>query len=159
MTDAFVDSINVPLTDAESAQHRELSSDLQFLFCENEVPTRIQWRFQQLGFSNLALFSVVGDDRAAVRTFCKEQLPLDSAEQNLSPAKKALCVLHTAQVVATWVVATQRVQEMERTAAETRSQRLPIAVPKVTIIHLRRRFETVHGRISDSLYPCTALID
>ena len=159
MTEAFVDSIAVALNDQELAAVRSMSSDLQFILCENEVPSRVQHRLHELGFTNLSLFSVLGDDRASVRAFCKDQLPLDANTQNLVPAKKALCVLHTAQVVASWVVASQRVTEMERTAAETRSQRLPVAVPKVTIIHLRRRIETAHGRIPDNTYPCTALIE
>ena len=154
-----MDSINIALTDAEKAEVRQLSSDLQFVLSENEVPLRVQLRLKELGFSNMALFSVLGDDRANVRTFCRDQLPLDPTTQNLSAAKKALCLLHTAQVVATWVMASQRVQEMERTAAETRSQRLPVTMPKVTIIHLRRRFETAHGRVSDNVYPCTSLIE
>lgn len=159
MTEALIDSLAVAFSDAERADIRRMGADLQFVLAESEVPLRIQHRLYELGYSTLALFSVIADDKAGVRTFCKEQMPLDPATGGLPAPKKAMCLLTTAQIIAAWQTAAQRVTETERVAAESRSQRLPVLVPRVTLLNLRRRYETAHGRTSDSVFPCNSLIE
>lgn len=158
-TDAFIDSVAVALTVAEEAEVRKMSPDLQFILGECEVPIRVQFRLGQLGFSTLQLFSVVADDRASFRTFVATSFPMDPAEVNLAAPKKAACQLYTAQLLAAWNTASQRVTESERISAESKSSRLPVLVPKVTLINLRRRYEADHGRVTDSLWPCANMIE
>jgi hypothetical protein len=158
-TDAFMTLMSQALSDVQLAQVRNLGADLQFVLNEAEVPPRLQHRLGELGYTTLQLLSVIGDDKASVRLFCKEQIPLNPAEQNLAPDKKAGAMLHTAQILASWQVASHRVTESEKIAAESRSQRLPVLLPKVTLVNLRRRYEATHGRILDAVFLCATSVE
>ena len=49
MTEAFIDSLGVALSDVELAGIRKIGADLQFVLSESEVPLRVQRRLQELG--------------------------------------------------------------------------------------------------------------
>jgi hypothetical protein len=158
-TAAFLTTINDVLDDAAKEQLASMSSDLCFILGENDVPLRLQVMIGNLGFKTVTLFAVMSDDRAGLRNCCATLLTLDPAEAHLSGANKARVILHTAQVCASWHSATNRFTEAERVAADSRAQRLPVIVPRSMLIALRKKFETEHGRITDSVWPCAALVE
>jgi hypothetical protein len=158
-TAAFLTTINEALDDAAKAELASMSSDLCFIIGENDVPLRLQVMIGNLGFKTVTPFAVMSDNRAGLRNCCATLLTLDPAKVNLSGANKARVILLTAQVCASWHSATKHFTEAERVAADSRSQRLPVIVSHSLLIAFRKKFETEHGRTTDSAWPSAALAE
>ena len=71
-----------PLDAAERLVLEQMTSDLQYLLAENEVPDRIQLTLATMGYKNLQMLSLIADDRPGVRTFIQTSM-LDHTEAGL----------------------------------------------------------------------------
>ena len=157
-TAALVDSIAVALTAGQHDILGELSSDLRFLLCENEVPDQVQILLHNKGYKNMTMFSVFADDRAALRTIIRTEI-VNPAEAGLTAAQSSSASLIVNQLVASWMAATQKTAEDVRVTADAKALRLPAMISRTHLIALRKRFETDNGRVPDSIFPCAALLE
>ena len=110
MASAFLATLAVPLTPAQEVSLSELSSELRFLLSENDVPEVVQLRLRILGHKTMPLFSVLADTRALVRDLVTRDI-VDAAEVGLTVMEVQQARLVSNQVVATWLVASQRLVE------------------------------------------------
>ena len=158
MAVAFIQDILVALTPAEQERLATISSDLRFIFCENELPDKVQLAVATRGYKNISSFSVWADSKAGLRTEIARSI-IDPGDQALSADQASSAQLYLNLIVASWVVASKRVDEEVRASAEAKLQRIPMMLSKVTLISLRQRFEREHGRVSDLIYPCAAMVE
>ena len=158
-TATFLGTLGTALTEAEGKQLAGMSSDMRFLLSEFEVPERVQLRSVDLGYKNLAMFSVLGDDRQAVRGALVSDFGLDAAEAGLTGDQSVLVRLMSSQVLAAWVSASARAAEEAKQSADNRLLRLPNLMSRTALTALRLKFEETHGRVSDKIYPCASLLE
>jgi hypothetical protein len=159
MAGAFIDSFALPLTPQQEDTLNQMSSDLRFILSECEVPSVLQAAISGLGYKALNLFAVLADDRAGIRTCCKDVLGIDLTDTGLTAAQLLAGRLATTQVLAAWVTAQARHAEAEKVTAENRSSRMPMTLPKSTLIAIRQRFTKEFGKVSDKLWPCSTLLE
>ena len=157
-TAALLNSLAIPLSDAEALVLQELSSDFRFLLSEFDVPDKVQIRIHTLRYRNLKTFTVIADDRAGVRAAIAADI-VDGAEANLTPDQVASARVISAQILAAWVSAGTKGLEETRAAAENKVMRLPALVTRAGLIAFRQRFEREHGRQNDATWPCASLIE
>jgi hypothetical protein len=67
--------------------------------------------------------------------------------------------LVTNQLLAAWLTASTRLSEDIRVGAETRMMRMPVPVSRTALIALRQKYEAEHGRVTDAIWPCAAMIE
>ena len=158
MASAFLASMSVPLTPAQETALSELSSELRFLMSENDLPEIVQLRLRTLGHKTMPLFSVLADTRQQVRDLVTRDI-VDAGEVGLTVLEVQQAKLISNQVVATWLVASQRLVEEIRISTDNRALRLPMVLSRPVLLSLRQRFEQEKGRTSDHLYPCSSLIE
>ena len=157
MATAFLDGLETVLTDGEKAIVKRLSSELGFLLCEFEVPLRVQLRRADLGYTSLTTFSVMADDRPGLRAAIAADIIGDMAGANAGHVAKARTI--TTGLLAAWLASAQRTTDQIRMAADNKMLRLPGVLTKPNVIALRAKYETEFGRVSDSLWPCTSLLE
>ena len=158
-TAAMINSIAIPLTDQERTTLGGMSSDLRFILSESSVPEKWQLLLMEQGYSTMTTFGVIADDRAGVRAALIADLHLNAAEANLSAEASTKVRLITTQVLAAWIAVSQRVTDEIRISSDHRMLRLPNMLTRTSVISLRQRYETDHGRVSDSIWPCVGLLE
>ena len=157
-TAAFLATVRDPMTEPERVALNAMSSDLQFLLGESDVPERLRLRLTTLGYRTVAAFSVMGDDRNGMRATLSADV-LDPAEVGLTPALAAEARLYVNYMLSAWIIATTRLTEEIHLAAQTRMLRLPAVMPRASLVALRQRYEREHGRVTDHIFPCAAMIE
>lgn len=158
MAAAFLATMVLPLTDQQRVILDGIASELRFLLAENEVPDQVQIRMHALGYKTMQMFSVIADTRNQVREIVTRDV-IDATEHGLTPVEVQQARLISNQLVACWLVASQRLIEEIRIGADNRALRLPMVLTKPALLSLRQRYETEKGRTSDHFYPCSTLIE
>lgn len=158
-TAALIDSFLLPMTAIQEAQLEMMSSDLRFILSECEVPAVLQAVIADRGYKTMNLFAVLADDRAGIRTACKDTIGIDLAEGGLTAGQILSGRLATTQILAAWVTAQARHSETEKITAENRCSRMPMTLPKSSLIALRQRFTREHGKVSDKIWPNSTLLE
>ena len=158
MASVFLATIGTPLTDQQRVELGEIDSELRFLLAENDVAEVVQLRLRALGYKTMAMFSVLSDTRAQVRETVSRDI-VDSTAVGLTVVEIQLARLISNQIVASWLVASQRLVEEIRINSDNRALRLPMVLSKPALLSLRQRYEAEKGRTSDHIYPCTSLIE
>lgn len=158
MAAAFLAAIAIPLTDVQQARLNDMSSDLRFILSEHEVPDLVTLRLIDLACKSTATFSVVADDKPGVRAMIAGDI-VDAGEVGLTPAQVTVARTITTQLMAVWMIASQRVAEEVRVSADSKALRLPAVLGRTTLIALRQRYERDHGRVPDAIWPCASLIE
>ena len=112
----------------------------------------------RMGAKSMVTFSVMADDRAALRALLATDLVNPAAAGIvLAAAKEARVII--ASVLAAWVVSSQRMADEIRLGSDSRAFRLPPILQRPVLIGLRAKFESTSGRINDNIWPCAALIE
>lgn len=158
MTAAVVASFAVALTQAEEIILATMDSDLQFLLSEFEVPVQIQLKLAILGSKSIPTFTVMADDRPGMRLAIAADL-IDATEAHLAPAVAATARTVTTALLAAWMSSEQKVAAKIRAAADGSALRLPALLSRPAIVALRQKFETAHGRVNDSVWPCISFVE
>ena len=158
MAAVLLASLGTALTAAEQVVLNTISSDLQFLLSEHEVPERIQLLLAVRGYKTMMTFSVWADDRPGIRAEIIRSV-VNPAEAGLDAAQSSAASLIVSQLLSAWILAGRRVDEEVRVSAESKLLRLPAVLSRVSLISLRQRFELENGRISDLIYPCAAMLE
>jgi hypothetical protein len=50
-------------------------------------------------------------------------------------------------------------EESNKLTSVSRASNLPIVIPKAMLVTLRKRFENLHSRVSDKIYPCAYILE
>ena len=158
-TATFLGLMATALSAPERVQLESMSSDLRFILSEFEIPDRVQLRAVVLGYKNLALFAVLGDDRPSVRTLIATDFFLNAQEPNLDADLALQARLISAQILAAWLSASTRATEEAKQSADNRLLRLPNLISRTALTALRMKYEHAHARVSDKLYPCASLLE
>ena len=158
MAAAFLQSFQVALTGPELSELDDMNSDLRFMLAENEVEDRVALRLVRIGLKSIATFAVGADDRPGFRASMVADV-VDPGALGLTAAEITIARTTVTKLVAAWLIASQRVIEETRINVDTRSLRLPAVLNRVSLIALRQRYEREHGRVSDAIWPCAALVE
>ncbi|CAE8592677.1 unnamed protein product [Polarella glacialis] len=126
---------------------------------ENVLPLRLQAKIAQKGYTSMALFSVMAAGRVELEARAVRSFLLDPAATSLTPDQVDLVEITTAKLVAAWMEAKQRFEEHNKLNSASRASNLPMIIPKALLVSLRGRFEALHGRISDKVYPCAHMVE
>ena len=156
---AVLDDLGAPLDPAENVQLEMVASDLQFLWSEFEVPAKVQAALGTAGYRAVATFGVLGDDRAGVRAALAADFSLDPALAGLSGPQAILARVTQTKVLAAWLAASVRATEETKQAADHRALRLPMVLPRSSLVSLRARYEVDFGRVSDFIWPCASMVE
>ena len=159
MAAALLANLALPLDDADRALIAGASADLKFLLDEMDVEQKAQAAVMRLGYKTIALFGTLADDRAGVRAALAADLGLDPNAAGLTPQESGRLRLLQTRLLASWLTSSTRSVEEAKSIAETRALRLPLVLPKTSLLALRRSYETEFGRQSDTIYPCAAVIE
>jgi hypothetical protein len=161
MAAAFIGALLLPIPDGapELGQLNALSADLRFILGENDLPLRLQAKVAQKGYKSMALFSVMAADRAGLEALAVRSFMLDPALVGLTPDQIDLVEISTTKLIASWMEAKQRFEEHNKLTSASRASNLPMIIPKSLLVSLRGRFEALHGRISDKVYPCAHMVE
>ena len=122
------------------------------------MPQRIQLELVGLNYKSLTTFGLMAEDSAGFRAAIKSDL-LDTAEAGLAIADIRMARLYSTQLVAAWLSASKRVAEEIRVTTDSKALRLPTMLTALILLNLRKRYEVDHGRITDHVWPCAALIE
>jgi hypothetical protein len=161
MAVAFMASLATAVPDGapELGHLRAISADLKFLMGENDLPLRLQARIAQKGYTTMALFSVMAAGRPELEALAKRSFLLAADAVGLTPDQVDLVEISTTKLVAAWMEAKQRFEEHNKLNSASRASNLPMIIPKSVLVGLRGRFEALHGRISDKIFPCAHVIE
>ena len=135
-----------------------MSSDLRFMLSESDVHDRVLIHLVQCGYKTIPTFGVMADDRPGMRAAIAANV-LDPNTGGLTPAQAFQANLQVNLLLAAWIVANQRMTDEVKASAECKALRLPNMVSRSALIALRVRYENEHGRITDSVFPCAAMIE
>lgn len=158
MAAAVIASCAVALTDAETTELEQMSSEMRFVLDEFEINSKIQLLILRRGYRTLQTFNAMADDRANFRTIVQQDI-MNPNEPGLAAAVATEVRLTNSKLLAAWILSGQRAAEEVRATADSRALRLPSMLPRPALIALRSRYENEHGRVSDRLYPCAAMIE
>ena len=101
------------------------------------------------GCRSLSRFASVADTRAQLRTFLQQTLQMDPATQ----------AMEIASLVDAWEGARVRMEVRHKAEAEASSSNLPMALQKVEVQDLRKRFEAAHYSLDDKAAPAPSTLE
>jgi hypothetical protein len=159
MAAALIDSFPVALTAAQQIILDTMSTELQFLMSELEIPQVLQCLLAQRGCKSNFLFVALADDKVALRAIITTELGLNLREAGLTADHLALGRAATSGLVAAWNSAHAEGLEVAKIAAESRALRLPAYLPATHLVALRKKYETLNGRVEDSIWPCASMLE
>ena len=151
-------SLATALTPVEQGELNCATSDFLFLLAEHDIPIRVQLKLVRMGYNSIQIFGVWADDRAGVRAAYSASV-LDEREAGLAPDQVTRVKLHGNQILAAWMVASLRSIEEVRLATDAKLLRLPVMMSRATLLALRQRYEHAHGRTTDAMFPCAAMLE
>lgn len=139
-----------PNTDAGRQQLIALlEPDLHGLLERKEVPVLVQALLAQAGCKSLSRFSAIADDRATMRAFEGNTLQIDRAADPMTMAA----------LVDSWEASKVRMEVRHKAEAEASTSNVPIAVNKVEVFDLRKRFERVFYKLEDKVAPASSTLE
>lgn len=161
MADIFLAAMLAPILagDPALAHISAISPDLAFIMGEYDLPDRLQARIAEKGYIKIYSFAMMAADRAGVLALASRSFLLNPAFANLPADLVDLAEINLVRLVAAWMAATSRFEESNKLASVSRASNLPIVIPKAMLVTLRNRFEALHGRTSDKIYPCAYMLE
>ena len=121
-----------------------MDSDLQFILGESGVSLASQYNIAQ-AYTSLRRFSAVADDRAGVRTVCRDDFGIPGD----TPQGRA----EAASVIAAWETSKEYIAK----EVELRAESKVLGQPRVLQVHERqamiRAVEAVHGSLNEAEAP------
>eukprot|EP00435_Cladocopium_sp_Y103_P022488 s1708_g5.t1 len=127
-----------------------LDADLHGLLQIKEVPEVLQAKLSVARVRSISKLSTIADDRAGMRTFCRDHLQLDQAGD----------MVDIASLVDTWEASNTRMRVRHKAEAEANLASIPRSVPKVEIQDLISRFQNMHGyKLEDKNTPATTTLE
>ena len=129
-----------------------LSSELQFLLDEKEVPKEYQEKLRAMGITNLGKFALLDDTRAAIRTLLKGEMGFTT---DVDPNARA----HHCAFIEAWECAEARSKADREAAATARSTNVPRQLPAGDLLGLRRAFKDQHFQLDDNEAPSDMLVE
>ena len=117
MTALTVASFAVPMTQAEETELEGITADLRFIYEEFELPPKMQIMLARASYNSVMTLSVMGDDKASVRTIIASDF-IDPNENGLNPAvaKDARAVV--TKLLSAWMTASTRATDDLKLSAE-----------------------------------------
>ena len=123
--------------------------DFHGLLQRKDVGAMPQALLSDAGCRSLSRFASVADTRAQLRTFLQQTLQMDPATQ----------AMEIASLVDAWEGARVRMEVRHKAEAEASSSNLPMALQKVEVQDLRKRFEAAHYSLDDKAAPAPSTLE
>ena len=127
----------------------KLDPDFHGLLQRKDVGAMPQALLSDAGCRSLSRFASVADTRAQLRTFLQQTLQMDPATQ----------AMEIASLVDAWEGARVRMEVRHKAEAEASSSNLPMALQKVEVQDLRKRFEAAHYSLDDKAAPAPSTLE
>ena len=150
--DAAAANMAAPDINTEEGQAEliaRLEPDFHGLLERKETDKRTQALLAQANCKSLSRFASVADTRAQLRTFTQQTLRLD-------PAAAAMEV---AALVDAWEAAKVRMEVRHKAEAEASTSNMPIALAKVEVQDLRKKFEVAHYVMEEKVTPAASSLE
>ena len=126
-----------------------LEADFHGLLERKGVTEELQARLSVAGVRSISRFNAISDTRADLRQFCTRSLDRDAARH----------AVEIAALLDAWEAAHTRMQVRHKAEAEAANANLPIAVNKVEIHDLRRKFEALHYKLEEKTMPASGTLE
>ena len=136
-----------------------LDPDLRFVLAEKSISRELQAKFAENGITALAIFAMISDTRADLRSMLCREYSLDPATEGLPAGEATRRRVSAAQVVDAWEASKIRVDEANRRNAEQRAGRLPMTILRSTHVAMRLAFEKTYGARADKEFPAESYIE
>ena len=131
-----------------------LASDLKFLLTDRGIDAELQGKIGATGLTTMSLFSLSGDDRKDVRAlFTEVPFGIDPGAEGLAPGDKVKARVMQAKLIDGWEAATVRTEGKARFVGEQRAGCMPLTLPGVDHVSLKRGFLARFGRCGVRDYP------
>ena len=127
----------------------ELEPDFHGLLQRKEVAAMTQAKLSQANCKSLSRFNSIADTRTQLRDFAANTLRLGPAVD----------VMEIAALIDAWEAAKVRMEVRRRAEAEASTSSLPIALPKVEVQDLLKKFEVAHYRLEDKVAPAASTLE
>ena len=127
----------------------KLDPDFHGLLQRKEVGATQQALLSRAGCKSLSRFAAVADTRAQLRNFLQNTLQMDPATQ----------AMEIASLVDAWEGSKVRMEVRHRAEAEASSSNLPMALQKVEVQDLRKKFENSHYQLEDEVAPVPSTLE
>ena len=98
-------------------------------------------------------------DRAGVLALAARSFLLNPALPDLAQDLVDRAEINSVRLLASWMAASARFEESNKLASVSRASNLPVVIPKAMLVALRKRFENLHNRVSDKIYPCAYMLE
>jgi hypothetical protein len=134
------------------ADRTALDSSLKFLLEEKGVPDAVQDLIARAGTLTMALFALIEDTRAGLRTMMKDEWGMDPATD---PAHR----VSQATVIDAWETACIRLVKEREETAKAHATRLPRQMTGTELLAMRRAFENRHRVLEDDHAPSDSLVE
>ena len=139
--------INTPEGRAEYISR--LEPDFHGLLERKETDVMTQAVLARANCKSLSRFASVADTRAQLRTFVQQTLGLDPVAQ----------AMEVASLVDAWEAAKVRMEVRHKSEAEASTSNLPMALQKVEVQDLRKRFEQAHYKMEEKTAPAASTLE
>ena len=131
--------------DRRAYLRQHVSSDLQYVWEDADVPLDIQYRMAQ-HYTNLRVFTALGETSAEIRAAMQTDFQLDPAA---SPATRA----NVAKVIAAWSAGKELYSKEKELQAESKVLGMPRNLQHSERLSMLKAVETIHGTLSDQDTP------
>ena len=164
MAEVFLNTLLDPIPQTvpaaqETIHIQALSADLAFILGEYELPLRLQARISEKGYTQIYSFAMMAADRAGVLALAARSFLLNPALPDLAQDLVDRAEINSVRLLASWMAASARFEESNKLASVSRASNLPVVIPKAMLVALRKRFENLHNRVSDKIYPCAYMLE
>ncbi len=126
-----------------------LEPDFHGLLERKGVTEELQARLSTLVVRSISRFNAIADDRGQLRTFAVRSLERDAGVH----------AVEIAAILDAWEAARTRMEVRHKAEAEAASANLPMAVNKVEIHDLKRRFEAMHYKLDEKSMPASGTLE
>jgi hypothetical protein len=162
MAEVFLNTLLDPIPQTvpaaqETTHIQALSADLALILGEYELPLRLQTRISEEGYTQIYSFAMMAADRAGVLALAARSFLLNPALPDHAQDLVDRAEINSVRLLASWMAASARFEESNKLAS--RASDLPIVIPKAMLVALRKRFENLHSRVSDKIYPCAYMLE
>ena len=126
-----------------------LEPDFHGLLERKGVTEELQARLSTLVVRSISRFNAIADDRGQLRNFAVRSLERDAGAH----------AVEIAALLDAWEAARTRMEVRHKAEAEAASANLPMAVNKVEIHDLKKRFEAMHYKLDEKSMPASGTLE
>ena len=98
-------------------------------------------------------------DRAGVLALAARSFLLNPALPDLAQDLVDRAEINSVRLLASWMAASAWFEESNKLTSASRASNLPIVIPEAMLVTLRKRFENLHSRVSDKIYPGAYMLE